>query len=237
MNNSNFRVFEHDGKQYRFHPNAFKESFNAVKSRKELSVKDLEEEIASAIGFSADAVHNWRMSTNGPSSLDTVQKIADVLGLQDWTLLLVEIKEERVNNRRDEIELYAVKRIYDAVVTFMDEFLHTDGFNDYWHELFNEQPDPSEWVTELRLAELAERKYRQVLLAYKKEYMFLKDHPVYEELGNILYNEGGLQDCYEGKLSYMYRFEGPTFEPPHPTTEEDYLAAMKKVDDVIGRYF
>ena len=90
------------------------------------------------------------------------------------------------------------------------------------------------------MEELVDNKYSDLLLTYKKEYLFLKDQPIYEEIGNLLYDENGLDQCYSGKLSYGYRFEAMV-EDIHGnrgvTTSEDYELAMNKINSIIEKYF
>lgn len=233
MEKKNFRTLEYEGRSYRFNRAAFCEFFRAAKSRTVDTNDALTQKIAEHAYVSADAVINWKKGKNGPSDIEKIRLIAEALGVNNWMLLLAEIREENDMRNREEIELYSVKRIYDAVVEFLHEFVNTDGFNSYWHGLFEE----SSLDVEGRLYDLVESKYDKVILAYEKEKMLLMDHPIYDEIGSFLYNEDGLPDCYEEKLSYAYRFEGMAEDPPVPTAKEDALEAIGKLDGIIRKYF
>lgn len=37
----------------------------------------------------------------------------------------------------EQYQLESIKRIYDAIIIFLEEFLNTDGFNDLWIEFID----------------------------------------------------------------------------------------------------
>ena len=147
MISKNTRTFEIDGKTVRFNSIQFKELFMNYRNRTGMSAAELEEEISKEASVSTDSVHNWRFGSNGPGDPESIKAIAKVLELNDWMLLMTEVKEDEMEKLTD-IQLLAVKRIYDAAVSFLDEFQRSDGFNAYWFDIADRQKYKTvgEWI-------------------------------------------------------------------------------------------
>ena len=129
-----------------------------------------------------------------------------------------------------------MKRIYDAIIEYLDTFQRTDGFNDYWYNLA-EQGTKTEYIEDL-LYEIAEKEQHKVELVLSKEYIELHKLPVYGRLEEYVCDD--LCEIYNGKLSYAYRFEAPVENVDGTrggvTTSEDYTRALKKINDVLENY-
>lgn len=222
------KVFELNGAKVVFNFDRFQSAFNNLAMSRNKRKVSIMSEISAAACVSIDAVKNWRRRYNGPSELAMIQAIARVLEISDWTELLTNYKEEvEMKYTLSDRQKDAVKRIYDAVVDFLADFLETDGFNNYWYDL---TCDPSE--REDALYEIAEAKYRNVCRVYRKEFFDLNGTEIYIELSDYVYDD--IMDTYDGKLSYAYRFEALVEE--HPTTEDDYAKAINKINHIITKY-
>ena len=246
MKSKNFTIFEIKGGNYIFSSTKFKKAFDSFKSEQKLKVQDLEEIIADKTGVSKESVHNWRFASNGPSTLEQIRSIASCLSIKNYMLLMREDIKMENKGYFDTLQIEAARRIFGEIINFLHEFLHTDGFNNYWFEISDKLKNKygndydSDSVLE-KLESFVDKKYRKIILAYEKEYIILKNHPIYGEIENLLYSENGLQDCYIGKLSFAYRFEAPVEnvngEQSGVTTYEDYEIAINKVRTIFDKYF
>ena len=246
MKSKNFTIFEIKGGNYIFSSTKFKKAFDSFKNEQELQVQNLEQTIADKACVTKESVHNWRFGSNGPSTLEQIRSIASCLSIKDYMLLMREDIKMENKGSFDTLQIEAARRIFGEIINFLHEFLHTDGFNDYWFEISDKLKNKygndydSDSVLE-KLESFVDKKYRKIILAYEKEYIILKNHPIYGEIENLLYSENGLQDCYIGKLSFAYRFEAPVEnvngEQSGVTTYEDYEIAINKVRTIFDKYF
>ena len=149
------------------------------------------------------------------------------------------------SNSLNTLQIEAARRIYGEIVSFLNEFLNTDGFNHYWFEIADKLKEKYErnyidFVLD-ELEKYVDDRYNKVVLAYEKEYIILKNHPLYQDLEDLLYSEKGLSECYVGKLSYAYRFESQTEDIngniTGKTTYEDYEITNNRVRSVFDKYF
>lgn len=242
MISKNMTTFEVDGVKMVFNTDAFQSLFKSAAKRKNEKLGDFEEVIGLVTNLSKDAVHNWRFCTNGPSDIETIKKTAKALDIRDYTVLLKKAQENIVE-RLSDLQKESVKRIYDSIIDFLWDFENTSGFVDYYDQIRNEHPYVNGMLIKNDLNEKIEEKYNALQLQYRKEYMFLKDHPIYEELRNLLYGTGddssdpnyyGLAVIYEGKISFDYRFNAGCED--HPSVDEDYEKGLRMINDVIDRY-
>ena len=132
-----------------------------------------------------------------------------------------------MNNKLNDLQLLSVKRVYDAIIDFLDEFEKTDGFNNYWFKLTCDSKDrPGE------ICDIALKYVDKVILVLQKEYLFLKNTDLYRDLKEFVYND--LYDTFDGKLTYAYRFEA--IPDGNPTTDDDYYKALNKINSIINKY-
>lgn len=210
---------------YYFNFEIFNDLFiNKCKNEKILK-SILEYKLSEHVNKSTDSIHNWRFKLNGPSDLDTVKLIASFFEINDYKVLLKDKEKNYSMEKFNDLQMLSLKRIYDAIIDYLEIFQKSNGFNDYWFEI-KEEPSEREDI----LYDIAMKEVEKVQLIYKKEYMLLKNSKIYEELGSFIYND--LYDIFDGKLSYAYRFEAIPSE--NPTTDEDYYKALNKVNDIIN---
>lgn len=223
MISKNFSTFEVDGIQMQFDTTKFKTYFKVYckpKDQPKIKIGEAEERLAEFVNIGKDAVHQWRFGKNGPSTIDIIKDIAKFLNLSSYKSLLSERKESSNMNYSTE-QQKAFKRIYDAIIDFMDEFDHTDGFNDLWDDFKNKGIKNPECAIQDYALKLIDK----IWLVHTKEYFYLHDTEPYNELedyiGEVLY------DIFDGKCSYAYRFESPGGKT------EDYTNALSKLNRII----
>lgn len=224
-----------DGKYVQFDSVSFKNLFTSGRKKADMSVLEYETELGEALSVSSNAIHNWRFGMNGPSDLETIKQLAECLDISDYMLLLKDGKENmimQISKRQKD----SLKRLYDAVIEYLDKFQQSDGFNNYWHGLCRQGVEPKN--VENMLYEIAEAEQHKVELVLSKEYIELHELPVYSLLEEFVYDDLG--ETYNGKLSYAYRFEAGVENIDGTrdtlTTDEDYTLALKKINDILEAY-
>lgn len=223
------RLFDVDGKKMQFNFQAFIDAFQKFKVAKKMKVSELENMIAQKVNVSPEAVHNWRFKSNGPSDLNTIKEIAAALGFSNRLFLLKEIREDTGTMKLTDLQKESAKRIYDSIIEYLNDFSVTDGFTGtLWIE-FSEQGYKN---PEDAIYDYANKKISEVHLVIQKEYFYLHDSPIYDELIEYSYND--LYDIYEGKLGYAYRFEA--LVDGNPTTEDDYEKALAALNNIVDKY-
>ncbi len=227
MKSSQTRVFTEDGKQYSFNSMAFRSRIDSMAKEKGVSKGQIADELAERLCVTTDSINNWKYGKNGPADLDTVKKTAEILHT-DWLLLVrkndggTEMKQ--LNDRQKD----AVKRVYDVLIWFLEEFRNTDGYNSWWLEFHDKgSKDPEADIYD-RIGQMEDR----VRLVINQEYFDLHDHEIYDAICEFASED--LVDVYEGKVSYAYRFEAQAEN--NPTTWDDYEKAMNKLNEIIERY-
>lgn len=217
-----------DGKKMTFNPCAFKTVFERHCRSLKTTFSKFEARLSEQLNISTDTIHGWRYGKNAPSGIEYVKELATVLELKDYTLLLTENDGGHDMNQLADWQLDAVKRIYDSCIWFLDEFNHSDGFNDYW--LTFKQKGAKN--TEVAICDYAEEMMRKINLVLSQEYFDLCHCNIYDELCEYVGED--LVDIYDGKVSYAYRFEASV--NGNPSTEEDYDKAMVKLLGIIEKY-
>lgn len=147
------KIFKIDGKNVQFDSASFKELFISCRKKAGMSVLEYETELGESLCVSTNAIHNWRFGMNGPPDVETIKQLAACLGISDYKLLLKDGKENVVM-QISERQKDSLKRIYDAVIEYLDKFQRTDGFNDYWHKTCDQGVEPK--YVEVMLYEIAE---------------------------------------------------------------------------------
>lgn len=231
----NIKNYNIDGKCMQFDSSSFREFFSAIRKKKCMSALEYEAELGESLCVSSSAIHNWRFGMNGPSDVETIKQLAVCLEITDYMLLLKNGKVKKTM-QITERQKDSLKRVYDAVIEYLDTFQRTDGFNDYWYKL-EEQGTKTDSIENL-LYEIAEKEQHKVELVLAKEYIELYKLPVYGQLEEYVCDD--LCEAYNGKLSYAYRFEAPVENVDGTrsgvTTSEDYTRALKKINDILENY-
>ena len=229
MTSKETKLFQIDNEYYRFDDIVFNNYFKEYAKQHKLNIGTLEEHIANKLFITESAVHNWRFGSNGPGTLDLIQKLATELSISNYThLLKKDIKENKMEEYA-QLKIESIKRIYDAIIDFLEDFYNTDGFTgNLWFEFVRKRSlNP-----ERDIYEYAENKVNEVLLVLKKEYFYLHGTKVYTELCE--YAENDLWETFYDKCGYAYRFEATGGDSP--TTEEDYNKALKRINEIIEQY-
>ena len=212
---------------YYFNFDIFNNLFIEKWKNEKIQKKELELILSEFVNKSTDAIHNWRFKKNGPSDLDTIKLIASFFKLNNYDILLEEKEKKYFMRKLNDLEILSLKRIYDAIIDYLEIFQQSNGFNDYWFDIKEEQTQREDILYDIAMKEI-----EKVQLVYKKEYMLLRNTKIYNDLGNFINND--LYDIFDGKLSYAYRFEATSEE--QPTTDEDYYKALNKINNIIDEY-
>ena len=215
---------------YYFDYEIFNNYFRDKKVKNHITLENLEIELSEYLNISKDAVHSWRFKKQSPSSLEIIVKISNFFNINDYMILLKRKEQKKQMNDLNQYQINSIKTIYDKIIEHLDYFYHTDGYNDLWLHFVDEGYDKN--LIEDKLYEIAEKKINEVFLSYEKERIFLKNTPIYDEIGEFIYND--LYDIFDGKLSYAYRFEA--IPDGNPTTREDYEKALKSINIIIDKY-
>lgn len=229
MISKNFKSFNVNGIAMRFDEKKFNDFFHKYCKLNKIKVNVLENSLGDYVYVTDSAVHQWRFGNNGPSDIETIKKISEFLNLHSFKNLLIEAKElNKVNY--SEVQIKSFKKIYDAIIDFLDEFEKTNGFNDLWFEFRNKGvKDP-----EVFILNYADKLIDKIWLVYKKEYFYLHDTETYNKIGD--YINDVLYDTYNGKCSCAYRFEAPIENIDGTrfgiTLEEDYEKALSSLNEI-----
>lgn len=136
MTSKNTKIFTIDNSEYQFDFSAFNIMFNKHCQFCHIKKSDFEEELAEILNVSSSAVHNWRNINNGPSELEMIKILSDIFKIE-YKNLLKEIRKDIPKMKYEQCQLESIKRIYDAIIIFLEKFLNTDGFNDLWIEFID----------------------------------------------------------------------------------------------------
>lgn len=230
------KVFEIKNKKYRFDHTKFNFVFNEYCIKNGITKDKLENDLSYKISISKNAIHNWRFGLNGPSTLEIIISVSELLCERKYLSFLEEVIDmnEKTEDIRDyeekysELQIQSIKRIYDKIVEFLYEFKSTGGFTTtLWFDFLEQgYTDPQSAIYDY-----IEEKLDNIYLIVQKEYFYLHGLKIYEEIFEFVDND--LIETYDSKLGYAYRFEaGPN---GNPTTEEDYEKALKKINGIIFR--
>ena len=220
-----FRIEDLD---YRFDFQSFSIYVEKYAKVKKTSKTEVFELIAQTVCVTPEAVKQWNYGNNGPSEIDIIQKAAALLNVKDY-LNLMKKAEEDEKMKLSNLQIESLKRIYDDVIEYLNDFYKTDGFTGVLWYVYKDQgyKDPED-----KIYEYAEEQIEKVLLTIQKEYFYLHDTDVYSEI--LEYSENDLYDIFDGKLGYAYRFEA---EPDgNPTTQDDYGKALKRLNEIVEKY-
>jgi transcriptional regulator with XRE-family HTH domain len=223
------RLFVINGVNYQFDFQSFKTQVKKQADIDGVRPTRFLESIAEAVNVTHEAVKQWYYGNNGPSELVIIKQIAEVLNVTNYLMFLKKAEEREETMTLNLLQTESLKRIYDAVIDYLDDFNKTDGFTGaLWYKFARlGSKDPEE-----EIGRYAEDKIDAVLLVIQKEYFYLHDTVVYSDI--LEYAENDLYDIFDGKLSYAYRFEAVI--DGHPTTDEDYSKALSRINEIIEKY-
>ncbi len=229
------RVFCVDGINMQFNSDSFNNYFMSIKKRDEVKIQTFESKIGDILGVTRDAVHSWRFGQNGPADIEIIKQLAEYLNIPDYKILLKK-RSSAVVTQITERQKDSLKKIYDAVIDYLNLFDETDGFNNLWH-VYAANGVPTNKI-ESKLYAFAEDEQTKVIRVLQKEYIVLHKldlYPLLEEYVNDF-----LGDIYNEKLSYAYRFEAGVekIDGTRTTVEtiEDYTAALNRINELLDPY-
>jgi len=217
-----------NNEQYVFDREALKSALREVSKRKQITKEKLIDDLARKNVATCDTIKNWQYGKCSPVSVEEIMILADALEIEGMRLFKKCEGEEKVE-RLTERQLDAAKRIYDIMIWFLDEFNNTDGFNDWWYDFQNAGSENPESDIYDRVLDMR----RKIELVISKEYFDLHDHEIYDDFCEFFYED--LDEIYNGKVSYAYRFEA--IPDGNPTTWDDYEKAMQHLNQIVERYY
>lgn len=216
------RKFKIEDKDYCFNFSSFKYAFTKYRNREKLKVVEAEQRIADKLHVSSSAVHNWRHQKNGISDLEIVKKLGDLFNI-DYMILLEENREDIMKEKYTDLQIQSIKRIYDEIIELLFYFSETNGFSNLWIKYENK--GVTKKLIESTIYEFADAEIRKIDARIQKEFFYLHDMSIYDKLNNYIWED--LMSTYDGKCSYSYRFEAIG------STDEDYLKALNKLNDIV----
>ena len=189
------RNYSVGGKKATFNKIAFQQFIKSKQRNDGISISILEKIIAEKLSISDSTVHKWIYNGGGPIDYDMVKQLAEVLGINDVSDLLIFTEEggKRLMHFSDR-QMAAIKRIYDICVWFMYEFERTDGFFTYVTEFSMAGYANPQDEKMLRADEM----YSKVQLVLDQEYFDLHDCEIYSELCEFVSED--LLNMYDGKF-------------------------------------
>lgn len=211
-----------------FNTEYFRLKLKELREKNKLPFWQLEQQLADKLDISADTIHGWHYGKNGPIDIEVVKQLAQAIEIKDFTMLLKTKKDQNNMTQLTNRQKNAVKRIYDICICFLEKFRNTDGFNDYWYRF----KDAGFTDPEAKIYDFVDKLIREIILVFKQEFFDLHDCEIYNELYEFI--DDDLNDIYDGKLSYAYRFEADSYVSP--TTYEDYNKAMIRLNSIIEKY-
>ena len=218
-----------ENENYRFDNVTFNTYFKNYAKYTKINIGILEEMVATKLFVSQSAVHNWRFGSNGPGTIDLIRNLASAISISNYMSLLKKIVEVNKVEEYNTLKIESIKRVYDAIIDFLEDFQNTDGFTgSLWYDFQSQGSfDP-----EIDLCQYAEKRIGVVSATLQKEYFYLHDTKVYADLWEYIDND--LLETFDGKLGYAYRFEA--LVDGNPTTEDDYNKALKRINEIIEQY-
>lgn len=222
------KVFQYQNKQYQFSSYDFDRCLRNEKTKRKVTFKALIEEISNKANVSEEAVRNWRFARNGPSELEMVERIREVLGYEDITILLKEYEGEETMARLTDREKEALKRVYDSIIEFLYEFIDSDGFDIVLDDIKNTGILGGYGDFYDEVAEKAKNVYRTL----DKEFFDLGRHEVYGELSE--YISDYIYEMFDGKITFAEGY--PSIVERTITVDEEYERAVSAINKLIEKY-
>lgn len=230
MKSKQTKIFEINNVKYQFDQYAFKAELKIYKDREKIrNISKVFDVLADTVSVTPEAVKQWYYGNNGPSDIEMILKIAKSIGIGDYLKIMKKAKENKKVANLSTLQIESTKRVYDAIIDYLNDFYKTDGFTGaLWYEFLRKgSKDP-----EQDIYEYAESKIAEVQLVLQKEYFYLRNTEIYADI--LEYVENDLYNIFDGKLSYAYRFEA--IPDGNPATYADYTSALTRLESIIERY-
>lgn len=227
------RTYHIDGNDYSFDFLAFDRFFDSYKRHCCKTISEAETNLATSISLSSETIHSWRFKKNAPADIDTIKQLAKFFGANDYLLLLNKKIGEKSMTANDRI-LDSLKRIYDAIIVYLDDYDSSSAYLDQFYEFKEKKYSDEE--ARLEIYGIADAKLHKVEVVLLQEYIILHKLDIYSTLENYVYRE--LCDLWDNKLDY----ESPKGIQIYETNQgaychEDYEVAFNKINEIMSEYF
>lgn len=232
----NRKSFDIEGEKYQFNKEAFRLIQKGMKKSGE-SGEAFQTRIAEKLNVSTHTVHNWLYGSGGPSDIEMIKNLALVIGDINYKALLQERKEGCEGMKITDRQLDSLKRIYDAVIDYLGEFMETNGFSSYW---IDEEAYllSSNYDREARVEEIVDNAINKVIYTVKKEFFELHNLEIYEQIEDFLYDK--LYESISGKKTEpFYRMEHGEERADGTRilqVEEEYLLILDGFNSLLEPY-
>lgn len=155
------KIYVLEGRKVIFNHKALHEQFNRYKDGVDTTRYVLEDTIGKKMNTSGSTIDNWIKGKNCPENLKVVERLAEVLELVDYKILLSAFKEESLQALNDR-QKSAAKRIYDACIDIIGEVFYAEKCE----------------ITDPEIA----KKIKKLGIVCDQEYFDLRETEIYNEL-------------------------------------------------------
>lgn len=223
----NTRKYVIDGVTYGFNTEAFAHSIDTYVRSNKLTKEKTYEAIGEYVHCSPDAVKNWKKSRNAPQEFEIVKRLAEFFKVDVSCFLIV--KENDDMGKLTDLQLMSVSRVYGEIIDYLDYYGETAGF-EYGYEPYDINMADEQYYD--KLAVIVYDKINSFSRLLRKEYLFLHDTPVYNELYDFI--NSYLLEMFDDTNSKQYEIDvnGADFGN---FAEEYYINSIKKLHDILTK--
>ena len=226
------RTFHIDGSDYSFNFSAFGRFFKSYRAGTKRNITETEQAIADALSLSREAVHSWRFEKNGPSDIEVIKSLAEFLKIGDYRILLIKKIGEHSMTVNDRI-LDSLKRIYDAVILYLDYFDTSFAYLTDFYEFKEAGLDDNEARNETY--NLASESLHDVEIVLQQEYIILHKLDIYSTLNSFISRD--LCNIWDCKLEYEDQRDQITDDNEGMYCHERYEVVYNRLNEIMSEYF
>ena len=227
------RTFHINGNDYSFDFSVFHRFFETYQKKNGFLINEAEQNIADAISVSKDTIHSWRFEKNAPADMDTIQKLADFLGIKDYLILLNKKIGENTMAANDRI-LDSLKRIYDAIILYLDDYDTSFAYLNQFYEFKEKKYSDEEARREIYC--IANDKLHEVELVLTQEYIILHKLDIYSTLETFVHRD--LCNIWDEKLEYVCPEGIQIYETNTGiNSHEEYEVVFNRLNEIMSEYF
>jgi len=226
------RTFHIDGSDYIFNFSAFGRFFKSYRAGTKKNITETEQAIADDLSLSREAIHSWRFEKNGPSDIEVIKKLAEFLKISDYRILLIKKIGEHNMTANDRI-LDSLKRIYDAVILYLDRFdtsfAYLMDFYDFKKAGLTDEEARSE------IYGVASDSLHEVEVVLLQEYIILHKLDIYSTLDSFISRD--LCNIWDCKLEYEDQRDQITDDNEGMYCHERYEVVYNRLNEIMSEYF
>ena len=226
------RTFHIDGSDYSFNFSAFRRFFKSYRAGTKRNITETEQTIADALSLSREAVHSWRFEKNGPSDIEVIKSLAEFLKIDDYRILLIKKIGEHNMTANDRI-LDSLKRIYDAVILYLDYFDTSFAYLTDFYDFKEAGLDDNEARNETY--NLASESLHEVEIVLQQEYIILHKLDIYSTLESFISRD--LCNIWDGKLEYEDQRDQITDDNEGMYCHERYEVVYNRLNEIMSDFF